>query len=368
MASDEKQTNPEPLTMFQPWLGEEWPRFILSHLPMGVLAVDAQLRVNYMNPAAEQITGHAQGASLGQHCGSLLRGGLCTKDCPLRKVMSRERDSVTVETTITHADGREIPVSLRIAAMYDQKGRLVGAVELFADISRVKRLEAERAQTLSLFAHDMKSPLIAVGGLVERLLQGRAGELEPKQAEYLGIIQRQIKRVQSMALDFLDTARLGKEGPRLVTTAVDLNQLIEGLAQEYAPRMEEGALAVQADPNLPLVQADPQRLTRVLANLVDNALAYAPQGQVRLRATSPQPDRVVIQVSDQGPGLSPEDLAGLFAPFFRGSAAQGQEGTGLGLAAVKAIVEAHHGAVSAANQPGKGAVFTVTLPVGEPGS
>jgi PAS domain S-box-containing protein len=347
-----------------PWPGPEWPQFILNHLPTGVLTVDSHFKVNYMNPMAEQLTGRSKDDSLGQHCGSVLRGGLCSKDCPLRKVMSQERNSVTVETIINQAGGRVIPVSLRIAAMYDQEGKLVGAVELFADISHVKRLEAERAQTLSLFAHDMKSPLIAVGGLVERLLEGRAGELDAKQLHYLSIINDQIKRVQSMALDFLDTARLGKEGPELVTTPVDLNQLLAGLAVEYAERAKGAGLelVLELDPSLPKVQADPQRLTRVFTNLLDNAIKYSAQGRVRLEASSSAPGQVVIQVSDQGPGLDPEDLAGLFTPFFRGSAAQGVEGTGLGLAAVKAIVEAHGGGIRAENRGGRGARFTVSLP------
>lgn len=348
----------------QPWPSPEWPRFILHHLPVGVFTVDSSLRVNYMNPKAEELTGRSAEQSHGQHCGSVLRGGLCDQDCPLRKVLHQGRSTVTVETTITRADGRQVPVSLRIAAMYDPQGDLVGAVELFADISQIKRLEAERSQTLSMFAHDMKSPLITVGGLVERLLQGRAGELEAKQLDYLKIVNAQIRRVQSMALDFLDTARLGKEGPELVTAPVELDSLLRDLSQEYAQRMLEAGfdLELKLEPSLPLVLADSQRLARVFTNLLENAIRYAGGGALCLEAFRDGPEWVVVRVSDQGPGLSREDLEKLFTPFFRGSAAQGIEGTGLGLAAVKAIVEAHGGLVEAENLAQGGARFTLRLP------
>jgi len=347
-----------------PWPGPQWPQFILSHLPVGVMSVDAALKVNYLNPRAVELTDRSVEDSLGRHCGSVLLGGLCNRDCPLRKVLNQERSAVNLETTLTRADDRQIPIKLRIAAMYDQEGKLVGAVELFSDISQIKRLEAERAQTLSMFAHDMKSPLITVGGLVERLLQGRAGELDPKQQEYLNIISSQIRRVQSMALDFLDTARLGRQGPELATAPVELDGLLQGLARDYAERFQEAGLLLEVDlaAELPAVHADGQRLTRVFVNLLENAIHYAGQGVVRLEA-GPEKGRVMVRVSDQGPGLSAEDQAKLFTPFFRGSAAQGKEGTGLGLAAVRAIVEAHGGAVEAENLAQGGARFTVNLPV-----
>ncbi|MCF8034013.1 MAG: PAS domain-containing sensor histidine kinase [Desulfarculaceae bacterium] len=352
-----------------PWPGPEWPAFILRHLPVGVVTVDASLKINYMNPKAEELTGNQAELSLGRNCGVVLQGGLCNQDCPLHKVLNQERTSVNVETTMTRVDGTVFPVSLRIAAMYGQEGELVGAVELFADISRVKRLEAERAQTLSMFAHDMKSPLITVGGLVDRLLQGKAGELEPRQQEYLKVVDHQIKRVQALALDFLDTARLGKEGPDLVTVPLDLAGLLGGLARDYAARLEEAgqSLELSLPESLPRVQADSQRLPRVFANLVENAIQYAGHGVLRLEARATGDGQVVASLCDSGPGLSPEDQAKLFTPFFRGSAAQGKEGTGLGLAAVKAIMEAHGGGIEAENRAEGGACFRLTLPAAPKG-
>lgn len=348
-----------------PWPGPEWPGFILRHLPVGVVTVDASLKINYMNPKAEELTGNQAELSLGRNCGTVLQGGLCNQDCPLRKVLSQERSSVNVETTMTRTDGTVFPVSLRIAAMYGPDGELVGAVELFSDISRVKRLEDERAQTLSMFAHDMKSPLITVGGLVDRLLRGKAGELEERQQEYLKVVEHQIKRVQALALDFLDTARLGKEGPDLVTAPLDLADLLKGLAGDYAARLEEAgqSLELSLPEPLPPVRADAQRLLRVFANLLENAVQYAGSGALRLEAWVAGQGQVKASLCDSGPGLSPEDLAKLFTPFFRGSAARGKEGTGLGLAAVRAIMEAHGGAIEAENRAEGGACFRLTLPV-----
>ena len=99
------------------WPDQRWPQFILNNLPVGVMTVTADLLVNYMNPMAEHLTGRGAAESLGRPCGSVLQGGLCAKQCPLRQVISREKSSIKVETTIVQKGGRIIPVSLRSAIM-----------------------------------------------------------------------------------------------------------------------------------------------------------------------------------------------------------------------------------------------------------
>jgi two-component system phosphate regulon sensor histidine kinase PhoR len=357
----------------QTWPSPDWPEFILRSLPVGVLTVNADLTVTFINPWAERLTGFAADEVVGKACGSVIRGGHCDKQCPLRtamgKVLSDSQEPLSVDTTVRTKSGREIPVRLFTAAMYDDQGRLRGAVETFFDISRIRALEAERERTLSLFAHDMKSPLTAVGGLVDRMLDGKVGELDERQRSYLERVQRQVERVYSLVVDFLDATRLRERGVELNLTDTDVARLLEDLAEDYRLRASQGGLELELDagPELPVIQADPVRLARAVGNLVDNAIKYSGSGGKVWVQARPVEDRVRIEVIDQGPGLSAEDQRQLFHAFHRGSASTGVEGSGLGLAAVRAIAQAHHGRVYGGNAAEAGARFVLELPVEQPG-
>lgn len=347
-----------------------WSEFILANLAHGLFTVDPDLKITYFNPMAERITGYPASEALGRSCGDIMRGGMCGDNCPLRSVLSREQSSVSTETLILTKDNHTVPIVLRTAAVFDDQGNLLGAVESFMDISQVKKLEAERAQTLSFFAHDMKSPLVTVAGFLERLLAGKAGQVNQKQRDYLTIMQKELSRIQSLVMDFLDVAQLSdQEGPQLITAPVDLAKLLGGLGQTYARSARSKGLqfSVEIADSLPKLVADEHRLQRLFANLLDNAVKYSPQGRVRLSAVVDQPAWVKVEIADQGPGFSPDDLENLFTPFHRGSAGKGIEGSGLGMAAVKSIAEAHGGEVLVRNRRQGGALVTVSLPVeGEP--
>jgi two-component system phosphate regulon sensor histidine kinase PhoR len=356
----------------QSWPSPDWPEFILRSLPIGVLTVDASLTVTFMNPWAERLTGFSADEVVGKPCGTVVRGGHCDKQCPLRTAMGRtitaKGEPVSVDTTVQSKSGREVPVRLFTAAMFDQEGRLRGAVETFFDLSRVRALEAERERTLSLFAHDMKSPLTAVGGLVDRLLAGKVGELDQRQRSYLERVQRQVERVYSLVVDFLDSTRLREGGVELNFSDTDLARLLEDLIEDYRLRasQKELELELRVQPGLPPVPSDPVRLGRAVGNLVDNAIKYSQRaGKVRVEASQVD-DRARIEVVDNGPGLSEEDQRQLFHAFHRGSASSGVEGSGLGLAAVRAIAQAHRGRVYGGNAAEGGAKFVLELPLSQP--
>ena len=348
------------------WVTPDFPEFVLDNLPMGLLTVDSDLKITFFNPAAEYITGYARAEALGQYCGEVLQGGQCQRQCPLRTVLSRRQTSVSLETNIHTKDGRAVPVRLRTAAMFNKQGELVGALEAFADISQLKGLEAERTQTLSIFAHDMKAPLIAIDGFASRLLDGKAGQVNDKQASYLRVIKDQSAQVIALVLDFLDVARLGQEGGALVKSPLDPMEVLASLEKEFQYRAESRNMtfAIRLRDGLPEISGDVHRLKRAVINLLDNAVKYSGRGEVLLQAWSDGDQSLVIEVLDQGPGLTDSDLKTIFKPFERGSAAKGQEGTGLGLAAVRLIAEAHGGSLEAGNRPEGGAYFRLILPTG----
>jgi len=159
-------------------------KFVIQSLPVAVITVNSELQITNFNPWAERLTGYAKEEVLGRYCGDILQGGMCNMECPLRTVIDRRDPTVHIETTIRNKMGEIIPVRMSTAALLDEEDRLIGGLEAFHDISQLKALEREKADLLSMFAHDMKSPLIAIQGFVLRLLAHTTDMAQEKREKY----------------------------------------------------------------------------------------------------------------------------------------------------------------------------------------
>jgi PAS domain S-box-containing protein len=339
-------------------------KFIIQSLPVAVVTVNAELQITNFNPWAEKMTGYSAKEVLGRYCGDILQGGMCHMECPLRKVIDRLDPTVHIETTIINKMGAAVPVRMSTAALLDEEGSLIGGLEAFHDISQLKALEREKADLMSMFAHDMKSPLIAIQGFVLRLLAHTTDMAQEKREKYLEIIKKEAGKLDHLINDFLEFSRLqtGKLNLNLSTTSLD-DELLE-LFEAYHPRASQAGIELRLENSgdLPLIEADAARLRRVLTNLLDNAFKFT-VGEGKVTILTEQTDQdVSIKIIDQGIGIDAKDLHAVFEPFQRGRQVDDTEGIGLGLAVVKAIVEAHGGRVFLESELGKGSVFTVVLP------
>jgi two-component system phosphate regulon sensor histidine kinase PhoR len=339
-------------------------QFIIESLPVGIMTVDADLRITSFNPWAEDITGYSRSRVLGHYCGEILQGGMCKAQCPLRTVIARQDPLVRLETTILDKNGRTIPVRMNTAALMDDNGDLMGGVEAFQDISYLKGLERERESFVSMIAHDMKSSLTVIGGFVLRLLKKSVQLDGGKRDRYLEIIRSETQKLESMTNDFLEFSRLqtGKLKLDLAPTSLEkeISELLE--AYELKAAQSEIRLELKIPEALPIIEADALRLRRVFTNLLDNALKFSKPGGTIFIIIQERDHTVNISVEDQGMGIDPDDLPHIFVPFHQGNVSDKATGFGLGLAAVKAIVEGHGGVVEVESELGKGSVFTVVLP------
>jgi signal transduction histidine kinase len=187
---------------------------------------------------------------------------------------------------------------------------------------------------------------------------------EEKREKYLEIIRREAGKLDHLINDFLEFSRLqtGKLSLNLGATSLD-KELLE-LFEAYHPRASQSGIELKLEnsEDLPLIEADAARLRRVLTNLLDNAFKFT-VGKGTVTILTEQTDHdVSIKIMDEGRGIDAEDLHAVFEPFHRGRYAEEIGGIGLGLAVVKAIVEAHGGRVLLESELGKGSVFTVILP------
>lgn len=339
-------------------------KFIIDSLPVAIMTVNPELSITGFNRWAEEVTGYSAEEVMGRYCGDILQGGMCNTICPLKTVLSRQNPVVRVETTIRDRWGETITVRKNIAGLLDDNGKLIGGVEAFQDISDLKALEREKTNLISMFAHDMKSPLITIGGFVRRLL-GKASDIdEEKRKNYLEIIRKEASRLELLVSGFLELSRLQADKLNLTLSATSLDKELMELFEAYEPEASKYGikLELQNTEPLPIIDADTISMNRVFTNLLENALKFSKEKGTITVATQETDQDVIVKIKDQGVGIDPADLPYIFDPFHRGQGAGKKEGYGMGLAAVKAIVEAHGGRILVESKPGKGSIFTVVLP------
>ena len=237
-------------------------------------------------------------------------------------------------------------------------------VEVFREPGPCKRPEEERRHLVTMFAHDLKTPVVATLGLLNRLRQGKKGSLTEVQAEHVNIIYQQIQRVEKLISKFLDFACMDRHFIIPETAAIQVEDECQVILTLLQPLAEAKGIVLQAEfPEKNLVlPVDPPLFRRTLENLLENAVKYSPpHSRVVLEVKGIGPE-VQFAVKDQGPGIPPQDLPHLFEAFFRGETSSHQQGFGLGLATVKQVVAAHGGRIWVETDSGKGTTFYFTLP------
>jgi two-component system NtrC family sensor kinase len=238
----------------------------------------------------------------------------------------------------------------------------IGFALTMQDITDLKEVERVRSEFIHTVSHDLRSPLTSVIGYTE--LVERAGSLNDTQREFLKRIQESVQHITSLINDLLELGSIeaGLDTRReFVQLDGILNYTLEMLQGQI--KAKHIKLHTEIAVPLPALRANPVRLRQVLDNVVGNAIKYShDQGDVTV-AMRAEDEQIIVQVTDNGPGIPAKDQAHIFDKFYRGSNISAQAGSGLGLAIVKTIVEAHQGRMWVESAVGKGSTFFVILPV-----
>lgn len=336
----------------------------INALPVGFSMVDKDGMIIDFNHAAEKITGYLIKEIIGQSHLEILHGTSDRDACPLFKYTLLQREQIiATETTIKKKTGELVILSVTTAPLFDHEGNLTGGVELFRDISEYKRLERERKNILSMFAHDMKNPVTTSGGFLLRLLSGKAGTLTEKQQTYLQIIRDELNKVLELITDFLEFSRFETKEYKAILSPfnieADIYKSIEA-AKIEADANDIALIFEIPEKMLPVINADAVMINRVIRNLLGNAIKYTnPGGSVTVRL-SDKDDDILVSVTDTGIGIPEDHLPYVFDAFYRVS--KDSKGSGLGLTIAKKIVEAHGGRIWVESTHGKGSTFSFTLP------
>lgn len=336
---------------------------IIESLPVGFSVVDREGLIIDFNKAAENITGYSRAEAIGASHIAIFHGS-DRESCPLiTRTFTHQEQASAVETTILGKDGRRILVSVTTSPVFDALGGFIGGVELFVDITEQKRLERERKNILSSFAHDMKNPIITSGGFVQRLLAGKAGPLTERQEEYLGLVMGELNQLEWLITDFLEFSRFEATGCRPVVELLDISEMIDRHVTYARVEADRKRIAVRFERtgnDSPEVSADEVLISRVISNLIDNAVKYSGEGRTVTVRLLDKGRNVLIEVSDEGIGIAEEHLPFIFDAFYRVS--RDSKGSGLGLSIAKTIVEAHGGRIWVESSPERGSTFRFTIP------
>jgi len=251
--------------------------------------------------------------------------------------------------------------------LFDAEAKLSGVIISVRDITMEKKLEQQIVQSERLaamgqmiggFAHELNNPLTSILGIGELLQEGEANESTRRQ---LGMLQQQARRAAEIVQNLTYFSRPPAPGK----SRINLGELIERTLNLHAYSLRKSNITADflRDPALPQVNGDPHQLMQVFLNLIlnaEHAIREAhDRGTLRIRLGR-SGDSLWASFQDDGPGIAPEILPNIFDPFY--TTKRPGRGTGLGLSICKAVLKEHGGNVEAANAPGGGAVFTVTLP------
>ena len=237
--------------------------------------------------------------------------------------------------------------------------------ELRAALEELQKLDQLKANFINAVSHELRTPLTAITGFAEFLEEGVAGQLNTEQQHFVRQILYGTERLLVLINDLLDYARMEAGRFSLARTAVELPAVVANVADSLMPLAMRSGLKIRNDlpPNLPEVDADPERVNQILTNLLSNALKFTPAGgEICLNARQVD-DQVEIEVADTGIGIPNEALPKLFNRFFRVDPKTAVHGTGLGLPITKGLIEAHGGHIEVQSEVGKGSRFRFTLPI-----
>jgi PAS domain S-box-containing protein len=259
-------------------------------------------------------------------------------------------------------DGTLYDADLTVAPVVDNGGNIVNFICSQRDITPLKEVARLKDELVGTVSHELRTPMSSVLGFSELLLTRQLSE--EKRQLYVQTIHKEAQRLSALINDFLDIQRMERGQQEYHFEAVDLGELAREAVATYSGQSEAHTLTLDLSPDLPIVQADADRLRQVFGNLLSNAIKFSPGGGTVVVSVQAEGDEIHVAVSDEGIGIPAEALLHIFERFFRVDSSDRREimGTGLGLSICREIITAHGGCIWAESEEGVGSTFWFTLP------
>ena len=291
------------------------------------------------------------------------------EEFPLAQALSTGETVRGEELVLSVPDGRSVTPLMNSSPIYSEGGELESVVVTLQDMTPLEELERLRAEFLGMVSHELREPLTSIKGSADTLLES-LNSLDPAETmQFLRIIKSQTERMRDLISELLDVARIETGTLSVNPEPTEVTVLVDEARNTFLSGGGRYNVAIDLEPDLPLVVADRRRIVQVLGNLLSNAARYSHEASPIQVSGALEDGSVALSVFDEGRGVAPERLAQLFRKFSRADGDDGEreiKGAGLGLAICKGIVEAHGGRIWAeSGGVGLGTRFTFTLPVVE---
>ncbi len=331
---------------------------MLQSFPFGISVLDTEGKVLWLD---DKLQAAIDRPGIGEACYTLFKDD----EQPCETCALGHRDLQPGETWKTMVPnslgGRTMEIFHTGFTFRNQKAVL----EVFVDRTERARAEQQREDLLRLVTHDLSTPLTAIYGFSSLLAEDvKRSELDhQKTGRTLSRIIRNTASMQAMITELVETTQAESGQIVLRKQSVEMRHVLEQLLDTLDTAMDRSRIEIQIPDDLAPVEADPDRLARVLTNLIGNALKYSPEGSpVQIRSEQKNGE-VITAVSNSGPGIAPENQPIVFEKYRRLSDKREQTGLGLGLYISRLFVEAHGGRIWVDSEPGKGSTFSFSLPL-----
>ncbi len=347
---------------------------ILEAVADGVLVTNSTNAISFVNPSAEKIlnlkSSQIEGRTLDNFAGLFGK----SSQAWMQTVSEWSESSNTQHAGETYAEQISLDngrVALVHLAPVLWQNEFLGTVSIFRDITHEVEVDRLKSEFVATVSHELRTPMTSIRGYVDILLMGAAGALSESQLHFLEIVKNNTERLNILVNDLLDISRIETGRVTLSLQPVALRDVAEEVVADVLRRSQEEskpmAVVLDAEQDLPIVLADPERIHQVIGNLLDNAYNYTPaDGKITVQILS-KGDYVQVDVQDNGVGVAIEQQERVFERFYRGEdpLVLATPGTGLGLSIVAQLVEMHHGKIwmTSAGIPGQGSTFSFTVPV-----
>lgn len=335
---------------------------IFTGMVEGVIDVDQNQHIVHINEAAAQLLGVQRERSIGKPVWQEIRSQKMT--LTLDEAL-RTRSVIKTQVDFLR-DRSQLVLELYVASLANDQGQPIGAILVLHDVTGLKHLERIRTDFVANASHELKTPITAIRGLSETLVNDKDVDRDTLMY-FMERIHAQSIRLSQLVGDLMTISRLEADHVDNNFTLINLVDLVAGSVNASRPAadLKQHKLTQQLPPERLEVFGDRQNLSQLVDNLIDNAIKYTPEGgRVDVRLHREGTD-VVLEVEDSGIGISPQYQERVFERFYRVDKARSQSlgGTGLGLSIVRNIAERHGGTVAVKSQQARGSVFTFRMPL-----
>ena len=345
-------------------------RVMINQLTEGVMTIDARKRIVQVNPSFLYIIGMQGEYVIGRSADEII--SIKAINRLIDQALATPPDTYAEfneEITIAgdHQDGEKI-YNVRCTPFRGRTNRNLGVITVLHDITAAKKMEQLKSDFVSTVSHEIRSPINSLLMQLKIILDGLAGEVSEKQREILKRASDKMLNLNNLVTELLDLSRI-ESGLQIAQEKEEINvqSFIQDQLLFHRPYAEdrEQTLEAEIEDGLPPIFANRQNLEEVFSNLITNAIKYSPGGGRTVIGARLESNYIVFTVSDTGFGIPEEDLDKVFTRFYRVKDENTRtiHGTGLGLSIVKGLVDSHQGNISVQSAPGKGTIFTISLPI-----